>query len=242
MDGDPNSDLKTRGFSSFGEPPVTEFIGTAISFEAKNEQDNQGKPRKMVYFNWGEVEIIKAREAYDLPTLSTQVRYAETSPSGWSFLMNSIYAALGGEAGVIEQMGGAEADTSFPALFEALLKDRRWKMAYGPESFGVDRKQGSPTFNQEKFFGVWHLTTEDGEAPIPDDDTAPAEEPTPDEIALGIIDGKTLQQFNQEVAGEKRLKGTPTLEAILKKSWIPAQITANLLTKDAKTGIYKLIQ
>jgi len=211
------SELKTgyRELSGGGlATPLRQFIGRLKAFTPEVRQTGTGD-RTFVKLDFIDVEVIESTEAYLFPVAQIELPYNEWRNTIWGTLLESIEKVLG-PGNVLEDMVGKLA-TWYVELDKFMFISTRGETAGQPVTRDCLTVVGMA----------------EGEAA----ETAVA---SAVQVALSVLNGKTLKEFNDvifetpEVRADKEL-----MAAIIAGTWADEMVTLLAATVD-EDGVYRV--
>lgn len=224
--------LKTRGFETgFQRTPLREFIGRLDSITSAMVERFQ-PPRLEVLYNFSELEVIQSTEPYQFPIAQISLMHSNRDKSVMGYFGASVDRVVNAE---FYDKDGKPVDPPAGQLVkgQGYLIGKVLHMKLTPGHPIWDKESGL-----EKPRECWELTEIVGEASPTKAQagTAPASGGviTPVQRALQILDGKTLQQFNNEVFKDSVCKADADLVgSIINNQFIPPLESTGMVTKDA---------
>lgn len=203
------SELKTSGLRTGGRrTPLREFKGVLDGI--KTEPNQYQKTDVILWFS--ELDVIASDEAYPFPITNLNITYNENEKSKWGVFADSTRKFV------------PENVTNVAALLESLM-GKRLHMKYTGGHMMWDRDKGMETARE-----CWELVGAEGGEPMTvatggASDTA--------KIALDLMDGKTIQEWNQEVFQNPAVKVDGALiDQIIGNTFFPAMKEQGNVTVD----------
>jgi len=228
--------LQTRGFESgFQSSPLRDFWGTLTSITGEMRTGQRGA-FAVSLFNFGEVEVLHSVETYESPVAQIEIPVSSRDKSRMGYWGNSVDDIInpGVDKSLSHNAPGVKKHD--------YLLGKRLRVALTP---------GHPLSNKDDVTGqwvdkptdCWTLVEMQGEgAPatvsVPGATTAPTVDATA--IALGLLNGKTVQQWHSEVFGHPSIKGNATLiNQIISGEFLSGLEAAGKIAKD--NGVYTVV-
>ena len=228
--------LQTRGFETGGfRSPLRHFRGKLDSITGSMEQRGQMPQAKLeVHYNFSELEVFASTEPYPFPIAQISMMHSNRMQSNMGVLGASVDKVI--NAGVDVNAPQTQVKNQ-----DFLIgKVQEWKVTPGHMMYDMDKKQDTPrecweTVYVEGVGGTPHsgVATPTPAVVVP----APAPAPiglTPAQQALNLLDGKTLQEFNQLVFQDTLIReDTSDLKTtIINNAFIPPMEASGMVTKD----------
>jgi hypothetical protein len=227
--------LKTRGFEDgFQRTPLREFWGKLDSITGSMIERFQ-PPRLEVTYNFSELEVIEATEAYPFPIAQIPVMHSNRKQSAMGILGASIDRIINVDV-------PDEAQEGFKGQDYLIGKRTHWKMTGGHMMW--DGKTKTEVARE-----CWEVVEVEGEAAepvMPVQSTpitpTPAAKPTGKVTsiteALRLLDGKTDQQFFQAAFVNPTIKADGKLVTqIVNRQFLGPLVEAGQFTVD-ESGVY----
>lgn len=221
--------LKTRGFDKgFQRTPLREFKGKLESITGSMEQrGNSPQARLYVLYNYADVEVIQSTEPYPFPVAQLEIPHSNRD--------RSLMGVFGASVDKIINAGADENAAQDQVKGQDYLVGKTLHNKMTPGHMMWDASKGEETPRD-----CWELVGIEGEGSTPATATA---QPTGTgavasntQKALDILDGKTLQQWHQEVFSA--IKGDTELsQNIINGEFLPPLEALGMVTKD-ENGIY----
>jgi len=244
----------SRGLVDFDVGPLRRFTGILDSMPGEPQTYGEGESaRKSIRrtFNISSLEVIEAIEPYHFPTFQFLVTESNKKKSRYGVLSESFNAVAD------SQYTEAQLDPSKPEFIKP--SDRMdWKDVMGKTRIGfvlADGEEGRPE-PPELFDG----RLVDAEHPRGQDVPTPAwmvysiegvgvaggQGVDPAELAMSILDGKTLAQFNTEALANEIIKNSAVLQSIALPptaagNFANALVAAGTFTKDAQGVFHRAV-
>ena len=205
--------LKVRGLQKgFQQTPLVEFKGTLDHLQVKPKDEWD---RVLVEFGFTDVEVIQSTEPYEFPIAVINIKYSEKENSIWGIFAGSLANFLGPEEGV-EELAASHA--------------RLHMLKTEGHEFGINRETGEPII-----VSAWEVQDIEGRE-------AGGTVKTPADRAMELLEGKTTQQWNQEVLADPVVKRDGTLiTQILSRTFLPA-LEASGVIKSDESGIWHIVK
>ena len=238
--------LKTRGFEDgFQRTPLREFTGILESITAEDVASN-GRSWVNAIYNFTELEIIKSTEPYTLPIAQISIGISNRKQSAMGVFGASVDKLLN-----VDEEGNplqAEVDGApNPDIKgQGYLIGKRLHMTMTGGHMQWDRNKGTETPREN--WEVMEVVGETAEVDSTPEPAPAAKKVAPKaatkgakssiQIALGILNGKTQQEWNQEVFKNATVKADGALIAKIIQGTLLKELTdAGQVTK-AKDGKY----
>ncbi len=175
--------LETRPFGT----PLRRFRGVLDNYATEKRID-QGSNREYmtIVFSFLEVVVIESVEPYPFPIATISIGYSTTTDTRWDVLASSIKKLFG----------------TTPTLDELVKKQQEW--AYLPCKLTTRLESGDWAKVDQEAWQVVGLEGLNAGSP-----TQAAQDIT--EHILGLLEGKTEQEFYQVFYQDPQVKGHPDL-------------------------------
>lgn len=222
--------LRTRGFETGGfRSPLRHFRAKLDSITGSMVQrGNMPQPKLEVLYNFSELEVIETTEPYPSPITQMNIMHSNRVKSNMGVLGASIDKII--NAGLDEN--AAQDKVKNQDFLKGKIQE--WKMTPGHMMWDADRGAETPR-------ECWEVVMVEGVGGTSSSGTiAPTVEQgvTPLQQAINLLDGKTLQQWNNIVFQDPLVKGDADLvNSIIQGSLITGLEAAGTLTKD-DNGVY----
>lgn len=241
--------LKTRGFDEgFQRSPLREFIGTLESITSEDVERNGRKWVNAIY-NLNELEVLESTEAYTLPIAQISIGISNRKQSAMGVLGDSIDKLVNVDAAgnplpteVTGPDGNRIPNPDIKGQGYLIGKRLRWRWT-------PDHMQWNRTSGKEEPRSQWEIVEVVGE-------TTPVTSPKPTsaqpaaaqvkstpaastaksstQIALGLLDGKTVQEWNQVVFQNPAVKADGALVTrIIQGAFLQSMEGTGMVSKDA---------
>ena len=235
--------LKTRGFEDgFPQSPLMEFKGRLVSIGG-NMVDRFTPARLEVLYNFEELEVIESKEPYTDPITQLSILHSNRKQSAMGVFGLSvdtiINAGLAPDADPLEVKGQDYLvgkvlhmkKTGGHLMWDGKTKTEQPRECW--ELIGVDDEQAIPASVQVK------ATSALPKAPAPQQSKNRSVGGADDiQTAIGMLNGKTEQQFYQEFFNNQALKNNEALRTkLLGRKFIPELLAAGMITKGTD-GVY----
>jgi len=242
----------TRGLIDFDVGPLRRFTAVIDGMPKEAKSFGEGanaRPYQQITVNCSGVEVIQAVEPYHFPVFQFQVNESNRKKSRYGVLSESFNAVAD------SQYTPEQLDPSNPAFIKD--SDRMsWEEVIGKNRIGFvladgeDGRPEPPMLFDGRATDAEHLKGQDMPTPawsvysIEGVGVAGGQGVDATELAMGMLDGKTLAQFNKEAIANDIIKSnTGLLQAISQPptaagNFANALVAAGKFTKDATTGIY----
>lgn len=214
--------VKTRGLQEGNaRTPLEEFTGRLVAVVPRMEATNFGGiggQRLNIDLKYDDVVVIKATEPYPFETAEITIRYSDSKNSGWGDFASTLVKFIPESMEIWDCPG-------------TTMHMRRHTKDYGPDRNNLIDDPDNPGQKiQGRIQGtVWHVLAVQGNVAMPSSNGASAGPAT--EAALKVLDGKTIEEFNNEVWADPVAKSDPNLSSMLMSgAWVPAMITAGKVT------------
>lgn len=226
--------LKTRGFEEgFQRTPLRDFWGVLDSYGGDMREGQRGA-FLVVLYNFKEVEVIESIEPYTSPIAQVEISHSSRAKSRMGYWGESVDKII--NTGIDPEVPQEQVKNQ-----DYLLGKRcHLKLTPGHMIFNVDAKEERPN-------DCWTLMEVAGEATSASvtATAAPAATPAPTapvktatQAALEALDGKTEQEWHQEVFTNSIVKANQSIvNAIIGRTFLPDLETAGVVTK-GEDGIY----
>jgi hypothetical protein len=241
--------VTTRGLVDFDMGPLRRFRGKLDSMptEPQTFQGPEGKPSKpstRINLNFSSIEVIETTEPYHFPTYVVQMTLSNRKKSRWGVLSESFNAI------VDSQYTPEQLDPSNPAYIKPSdrmdIAECVGKMFGMVLADGEDGRPDMPTLfdgraNEDKPTPAWMVYEVEGIG------VAGGQGISASDLAKGMLDGKTLAQFNKEalanaiIRADTALFSSISLPVSSPGSFANALVQAGEFTKD-KSGVYHKVQ
>jgi hypothetical protein len=224
--------LRTRGFETGGfRSPLRHFRGKLNSITGSMVQRGQMPAAKLeVSYNFSNVEVIESTEPYPFPIAQISLIHS-----------NRVKSAMGVLGASIDKVINAGLDENAPQekvknQDYLVGKVQEWKVTPGHMMWDADQKVETARECWEviSVVGVGSVPTVAGQSVAPTAGTT-----TPVQRAIELLDGKTLQQWNNMVFQDPivRAGGGDLVNSIINGEFIPPLEAAGIISKD-ENGIY----
>jgi len=230
--------LQTRGFEAGGfRSPLRHFRGTLTSITGSMVQrGNMPQAKLEVTYNFDKpgapIEVFASTEPYPFPIAQISMMHSNREKSNMGVLGASI-----------DKIINADVDSNAP---QAQVKNQdfligkvqEWKMTPGHMMWDNDKQAETPRDAWEVVYveGVGGTPHSGVATPAPTDTPAPTVTPTgvtPIQQALNLLDGKTQQDWNNQVFQDPLVKGDSALVSkIISGAFIPELEAVGMVTKD----------
>ncbi|MFA5384165.1 MAG: hypothetical protein WC364_05800 [Eubacteriales bacterium] len=221
------SQLKTRGYEEgFQRTPLRDFWGVLEGYTGEM-RSGQNAPYLVVIYTFNSVEVIESTEPYTMPTAQLEIPHSAKAKTKMGYWGDSIDKII--NAGVPLDVPQDQAKNQ-----DYLLgKMGRYKLMPGNMIWNTQAREERPV-------ECWKLIElREGTGPIAGTPTTPgAQAESSILLALKLLDGKTEQQWHQEVFVNPIVKADSALvNNIISRQFLKPFELAGTVTKDAK-GIY----
>lgn len=208
--------VKIRGLDKgFQRTPLREFKGTLEKITA-NLVDRFTPPRTEIIFNFVGVEVIETVEPYPFPIAQISIMHSNREQSFWGVFAES------------------ENKLIPPNEVWTCIEGKRLHMKMTGGHMMWDAAKGEETPRD-----CWELISIEGGVETTGGTTAKVDGA---EVALGLLDGKNIADWNQIVFQNPTVKADGELvTSILNNTFIPSMEEAEVISKD-ENGIYHLIK
>lgn len=202
--------ISTQGLEEGGiGTPLRHVKGTLDDYEAVTKEREWGQSVSVV-LSLSNIQVIKSTEPYDPPIALLPIPYNKKKRSLWGIFSFSLHKVMGAEADIKD------------------IKGKTIELEYTEGHMLWNKELG-----QETPRGAWELISV-GEGVASVVSAAATTTVGPMEEALAILDGKNLQQFNQEALKRPSLRGDSTImKSIMDQNFAAKAVEAGLVTVDA---------
>ena len=228
--------LQTRGFESgYQATPLRDFWGTLTSITGEMRSGQRGAFAVSLY-NFNEIEVIQSTEPYTSPVAQIEIPVSKAVKSKMGYWGDSI-----------DDVINPGIDKSVPqnapnVKGQGYLVGKRLHVALTP-GHPIGFKDDATGKWEDRPQDCWTLLEIQGEgtpavAPVPGV-AAPAVDATA--TALTALNGKTLQQWHQDVFANPAVKAdTKLINLIISGQFISGLEGAGKVTKD-EAGVYTVV-
>jgi len=216
--------LRTRGFEEgFQRTPLRHFRGKLTSITG-NMIERFQPPRLEVQYNFEDLEVLDSTEPYPFPIAQISIMHSMRKRSGMGYFGASVDRVINAnvpEDAPAEQVKGQDY---------LIGKEQEWMLTPGHMIWDGNAGEERPR-------ECWELISIIGEGSS-SSDTAASSEGSAIDRALQLLDGKTEQQWHQEVFQDPVVKGDGGLvSSIIGREFLPPLEAAGTVTKD-EDGVY----
>ena len=229
--------LQTRGFESgFQATPLRDFRGNLTSITGEMRSGQRGVFAVSLY-NFNEVDPITSTEPYTSPVAQLEIPVSKAAKSKMGYWGESIDNLInpGIDKSVPQNTPGVKG--------QGYLVGKRLHVALTP-GHPVPYRDDATGKWEDRPQDCWVLLEIQGGDGSPQVSTTGAAKPTKVDataLALDLLDGKTLQQWHQEVFGNPAIKiDTKLINLIISGQFISGLETAGKISVDAK-GVYTVV-
>jgi len=229
--------LKTRGFEEgFQRTPLREFWGKLDSYTGEMRDGNNGS-YLVVLYNFSEVEVLQSSEPYVSPIAQLEIPHSARAKSKMGYWGESIDKII--NAGVPLNVPQEEVKNQ-----DYLIgKTGRYMLTPGNMIWNVAEKMEKPV-ECWKLMELRGVGTPSAGKPTQGTATPGPANPTQSsmQVALNLLNGKTEQQWHQEVFANPVVKADSSLvNDIIGRKFLPPLEAAGIVTKN-EAGIYTVTQ
>jgi len=230
--------LQTRGFESgFQATPLRDFWGNLTSITGEMRSGQRGAFAVSLY-NFGEVEVLLSTEPYTSPVAQLEIPVSKSAKSKMGYWGDSI-----------DNLINPGIDKSVPQNApnikgQGYLIGKRLHVALTP-GHPIGFRDDATGRWEDRPQDCWNLLEVQGEGtptkagPSPSAVGSTAVDATT--LALSMLNGKTLQQWHQEVFGNSTVKtDTKLINLIISGQFISGLEGAGKVSKDAN-GVYTVV-
>lgn len=227
--------LKTRGFETGGFRPVFTHIRGKLDTITGSmvQRGSMPQPRMEVAYHFSEVEVLASTEPYPFPIADITMMHSVRDKSGMGVLGNSIDKVI--NAGVDPNLPAEQVRNQ-----DFLIgKTQEWKLTPGHMMWNRDEGKETPR-------ECWEVIWVEGVGGAPSSgvasisSTAATIEPTtsPRQVAIGLLNGLTQQDWNNKVFQSSVVKNdTELTNSIIKGTFLAPLLESGEVTKD-ENGIF----
>jgi hypothetical protein len=208
------TDVSIRGLQEgFEATPLRKFRGKLDSYAPEPASGYEGW---RVNLNFSNVEVLQSTEPYPYPVAVINIGLSNRKRSKWGYFAQSLAALIPETEDIKDQVG----------------KTLGMVFCDGQEG----RPEPKPIYNREAGgevpTPVWVVFEVEGRTA----ETASGK--SVQDIAMEILNGKTLAQFNQEILQRPEVRANPDFQrSILDKSFVTALVQTGQFTVD-ENGVY----
>ena len=220
--------LRTRGFEAGGfRSPLRHFRGKMDSITGSMVQRGaMTQARLEVNYNFSDVEVIESTEPYPFPVAQISLLHSNRTKSAMGVLGASIDRIINvglGDNAPQEQVKNQDF---------LIGKVQEWKLTPGHMMWDAEAKVETPR-------ECWEVVMVKGTGEVAPTTTKATDVISPAQQALNLLDGKTIQQFNNVVFQDPLIKekGGRLIGLIIDGTFVKSLETAGTVTKD-ENGIY----
>jgi hypothetical protein len=220
-------DVSIRGLQESGQRegyPLVRFTGTLDNFY-EDERTFGTNITTFVKLQFSDIDVEEAEEPYPFPTAEFGIKYSNYKNSGWGIFSLALSKCIAEDEDIADAVG-RRLTMAYTKGHDMGFKDNNWQ----PD---VD-DDGNPTNEDERpnvIMSAWEVVAIDGVGAGSADVT---------DVLSGLLDGKTLAEFNKAALADSTVKAQGKdfiASTIQNKSFVTEALSSGSFTKD-KTGVY----
>ena len=228
--------LQTRGFESgFQATPLRDFWGALTSITGEMRSGQRGAFAVSLY-NFEEIEVIQSIEPYTSPVAQLEIPISKAAKSKMGYWGDSVDDLInpGVDKSVPQNTPGIKG--------QGYLIGKRLHVVLTP-GHPIPHRDDSTGKWEDRPQDCWVLLEIQGESTPTQIPTSDVAKPAVDAaaLALGLLNGKTLQQWHQGVFSNPSVKkDTKLINLIISGQFISGLEGAGKVTKDVN-GVYTVV-
>lgn len=202
---DLRSQIKTRGLRTGGaQHPLIEFKGDFKGFEPEHDTRYN---RVVVKLQFENIEVIASRTPYEFPVAEIRLGLSESTRSGWGVFAESAIPFYPSEVSELDSLFGKRLH----------LRYTGGHMMWNPQAAGGGAEEAREAWEIVGVEGV----SSNGSTP---NGSTPAPRETPMSRVLGLMEGKTQQEWAQAALRDPLVKTDSNLVSKLLNQSLVAEL------------------